>query len=368
MRAYRRRVDQLRQRVARARGRALADVVPMDLVEYVLSRSASGWNTSDGAGRQRVHARADASAASQGAVKSPGGAGAAADPYSKATFRQLKAALLAVFEEERAQARTRLDAEELDAAIARLSATTQSDYLKRGRRTSSLKAKKVSDADFAKLLSALDAKVDAADAYWANALRVFLRANRLVGLRPAEWASAQMRRPTPESAPVLVIRNAKYDAVRGNGPVRVLELDGLAPEELECIEEMLSLTEAINAGELTGQRGRGRGRKAELRDFAGFIVRIRRLLYRVTRETFPRTGRRATWPTLYSLRHQVAADAKLGSTQAEVAALLGHRSDATAGQHYGRRVSAARGLKVRASAGNVRTVLPRAKTWRPRPQ
>ena len=42
--------------------------------------------------------------------------------------------------------------------------------------------------------------------------------------------------------------------------------------------------------------------------------------------------------TLYSARHQFAADAKAaGLSKAEIAALMGHRSIETAGEHYGRR-------------------------------
>src|SRR3546814_19040120 len=70
----------------------------------------------------------------------------------------------------------------------------------------------------------------------------------------------------------------------------------------------------------------------------------------------PGRGAVATWPTLYSLRHQLLADAKLTLTQPEVAAIAGHASDATAGQHYGRRRSGVRAPAVAPSPGDVAPV------------
>lgn len=47
--------------------------------------------------------------------------------------------------------------------------------------------------------------------------------------------------------------------------------------------------------------------------------------------------RRAQYPTLYSLRHQFSSNLKIaGYSRGEIAALMGHGSDATAGFHYGK--------------------------------
>src|SRR3546814_14238476 len=74
----------------------------------------------------------------------------------------------------------------------------------------------------------------------------------------------------------------------------------------------------------------------------------------------PGRGAVATWPTLHSLRHQLLADAKLTLTQPEVAAIAGHASDATAGQHYGPPRSGVRAPAVAPSPRDVATVRRRA--------
>ncbi|MBB5696440.1 hypothetical protein [Muricoccus pecuniae] len=69
-------------------------------------------------------------------------------------------------------------------------------------------------------------------------------------------------------------------------------------------------------------------------DFDRLQRRVTALLSRANALAFP--NRRAS-VTLYTARHLAAAAAKCVFDQAGVAALLGHRSTATAGAHYGRR-------------------------------
>lgn len=340
----------------------------MDLVDFVLERQiASGSEGSDAQDSQRENP--DGGEVSGGVLqKIRAGQPPNPEVISKSTFRQLKASLLFVFREQLQSAETRLDAEYIEEAIERLESTAQTGFLKRGRMTSSLKAKKVSEADFKTLLAAIDEKIADKSAYWANALRIFLRANRIAGLRPSEWAEASIKMVGPDGAtPVLVVKNAKTTGGRGNGPIRVLELEGLPPDDLDAIHEMVQLVDAVESREISGIRATGRGRKAQLSGYGHLLKHLGPLLHRITREVFPPNSRRKTWPTLYTLRHQVAADAKRTGTQAEVAALLGHASDATAGQHYGRRISGTRKVGIKATSANVKTVRARAKSYRPSP-
>lgn len=77
----------------------------------------------------------------------------------------------------------------------------------------------------------------------------------------------------------------------------------------------------------------------------------------ITRQTFPL---RNEWPTLYTMRHLFAANAKdhyadVPNGLAIVAALLGHSSDATASHHYARRAGGS-GPTPRANPNEVSLV------------
>lgn len=340
----------------------------MDIVDHLLSRQvASEFPPIDAPPGQRV---------ASGAGELPSGvtkgldAGNAGDDdvISKATFGLYKVALLTDFREKRDRAETRYDAQLLQAAIDRLEATSCSGFAKRGRHTSALKAKKFSDRDYQAVMEDLAWRIESGTNHWANSLRTFLRANRIAGLRPSEWeyASVQEAKPGSESL-VLVVHNAKHTNGRGNGPIRVIELDGLPADDLDALHEMVQLVEAVESGAIAGAYRRD-GAKRPISGYADMVKQISHLLYDITREIFPANTRRKTWPTLYSLRHQVAADAKKsGSKEAVVAALLGHASDATAGQHYGRRVSGQRPVQIKPAASNVATVRAKAKRFTPAP-
>jgi integrase len=181
---------------------------------------------------------------------------------------------------------------------------------------------------------------------WAVPLQYWLRAGRLYGLRPGEWQHAAMSRVDGQLT--LTVRNAKHTNGRGNGPVRTLQLDRMIPVELNDIREMLEMVDDIT-GEMP---------------FASLQKRVSEYLHDIVRQVLkPGGGAVATWPTLYPLRHQLLADAKRTLTQPEVAAIAGHASDATAGQHYGRRRSGVRAPAVAPSPGDVATVRRRARAF-----
>lgn len=155
---------------------------------------------------------------------------------------------------------------------------------------------------------------------------VWLRATRLVGLRPIEWRSAQLVRSTvvvdadrpAERRAILVVQSAKATNGRGLGGSRKLDLVELSEEEQAIVEQMtLAAYQLVQEGHFSAA-------------------------YRACSELL-REANAALWPkrkqriTLYSGRHQVSADGKNRFSAAELASVMGHSSDLTAQIHYGKR-------------------------------
>lgn len=141
-------------------------------------------------------------------------------------------------------------------------------------------------------------------------LSLFLSANIEIGLRPGEWAHARLRRDQ------LTVINEKTTNGRSNGPARRLIVRPTAQRLVRAAfnERDRLMSQGASWGELQ--------RAMVLR-----LAAIRR------EGGLPHI-------TLYSTRHQFAANAKsAGLTQRQVADLMGHASDQTAAAHYGRRVS-----------------------------
>ena len=268
------------------------------------------------------------------------------------TWHQKRAALLFAWTEQLETAQDRLSAEDLRAAIATLRAEPQTGAKRRGEATSANKAKRVRDQDAERLLAVLDEHVGSWK--WAAATAQWIRASALTGLRPSEWARAGLIHEN--GATILVTFNGKLGNQRANGMTRRLQFDpaNTTPEDLAAVEAHLAFLD----------QARLEHRLEAVQD------EVKRTLRRANEVAFPdlkaqaaagKTGGRKAI-TLYSFRHQFSADAKkAGLTQAEVGALLGHASDATAGKHYARRRSGSKPLKVAPIASEVATVRRRAK-------
>jgi hypothetical protein len=262
------------------------------------------------------------------------------------TWKQYKNALRFHFESLLAENPEKMMAEELQAAITMLNSASSDGTLKFGTQTSSRKQKGFKKADYDKLLTYLENHVG--KHIHARALITWLKATRLVGLRPSEWEYASIGER--QGKRVLIVQNAKATNGRGNGEDRSLNLEGLSPAELQEIEDMIEMLD---------------GYQTEM-DFADLQRKIGDYMKNATRSCF---GKRQKYPALYSLRHQFSANAKLsGSTKAELAALMGHGSDATAGTHYARKTSGDSAVKVAPLDSEVKRVRARAKTFTPRPK
>jgi integrase len=326
--AYRRRVEQLRRQAARSLGYPDAcSVPPVALVEYLVGRkeASSIWQET--------------------ACGYPAGKRARQQPrqaLARATWRQYKGALLFVLEQDRAAATEGVVVEELDIAIRRLRPESQSGCLKRSVRTSGAKLKAMPATDFELITSYLASQVGRQR--HANTLLTWLRANQLVGLRPSEWARSGLIEV--DGTPALRVANAKQTNGRTNGAHRTLLLGQLTPAEIERIDDMLYMLVEME--------------KEPGYDFRQHMNQLRVYMHAVTRRCL---GTRTRYPSLYSSRHQFVADAKADRRNPdEIAALVGHGSDATAATHYGRTAKGnARNIKVSALPSEMATVRNRRK-------
>ncbi len=157
----------------------------------------------------------------------------------------------------------------------------------------------------------------------------------LLGARPCEFLDgAEFNWQHPATSATVTFKNAKAGNSRAHGPTRTLVLTGYALSDLSRLNDLfLQLPECIKSA----------GGPGKLLTKIQSIVRAAN-----SKISGIPVGRSLT---LYSLRHQFAADLRrAGVALPELAALMGHATDRTATQHYARPIW-----------GQVRKVLPRAK-------
>ena len=240
-----------------------------------------------------------------------------------------------MLEEDRSSVRDTVLVEELDIAIQILRAESQSGCLRRTKRTSGMKLKGFPAKDFDSIVNYLQANIGTHR--HADALLKWLRASRIVGVRPSEWRCGRLI--TVDGIAAVCFENAKTSNGRGNGNERTLLLDAATSEDIDCINDLLYMLNELQ------------------QDAGSDIMRFQRALGSYMRTVTRRClGKRSFYPTMYSLRHQFAADAKVCFSLEEVAALLGHGVDCTATTHYGRKAAAQRPLKVSPTPSQVATV------------
>ena len=155
---------------------------------------------------------------------------------------------------------------------------------------------------------------------YAEFTALWLRANRLTGLRPHEWGSANVLR-NMQGETWLVVKNAKNTNRRGLGPLRRLNISHYTEENIDFLKQWIPFYQSVENN--TG--------------WNNLYRYCSRLLHEANRNIWPR---RKTVYTLYSPRHQLAADAKALMEREEVAAIMGHASNSTAARHYGKRSQA----------------------------
>ena len=255
----------------------------------------------------------------------------AKESLSKATLRQYKAVIVrhidALHGEEDPERKSLHDA---------LSSIRPVIDKSRPPRTSAKKLKRAPLEDVRRLLMHLDENRNRHGR--AKALIVWIRAALLTGLRPKEWQGSKVVAVNRESGTLsLEVINAKNSNGRANGPTRTLHLSRLTQGEIDIVCAQVNIAEATGDGWMRYEH-----RCCELMRYA-------------CRKIWPRREKNLT---LYSLRHQVAANIKAaGMSREEVAAIMCHANDVTAGTHYARRVCGdASVVKVGADPKNVSTV------------
>lgn len=206
-------------------------------------------------------------------------------------------------------------------------------------RTSAKKQKHLSIKDLKKI----DTEISKSKSQWSTALRLWLRAGVLTGLRPIEWKTANLIKS--EQGAMLIVQNAKNTNDRANGETRTLHLNHLTVDEMTVIESQMRLVERFNGSE---------------DEWKHFYQGCSDLLRQKNKKAFPN---RKKHPTLYSARHQFSANAKAsGFRPEEIAALMGHATDLTAQMTYGKKVNGTRGRKPKLEEAEVNNVKKHHKT------
>lgn len=243
---------------------------------------------------------------------------------SRDTWRQYKASVMFFLEKE-----SENDNQIAQEAMEYLSTIDVSGCVKKSKKTSSRKMKKFPLRDYKALIK----HIDDFPSPWANDLKRWIGSSLLTGLRPGEWATARM--DEIDGVAVLVVQNAKATNGRAHGPSRVIFLDGLTSDERDMIKKHV---DRANEWEQSQQ-------------YSKFYYGCAASLSRASRRVWPR---RESHVTLYTMRHQFSANAKAsGFTREEIAALMGHATNETATEHYGRKTAGFDMVRVRPSPEEV---------------
>jgi len=202
------------------------------------------------------------------------------------------------------------------------------DSGKRRQRTSGLKIKRLPPQDLNRLLQHLSpraknpanpngaAKPKGVGYFAASSLLMGV----ITGLRPCEWPNAILIEPTEYQPLSLRVRNAKTTNGRSHGASRTIGLPDLPQHLVGMLCRHLKIVRHFVGQGIYERR----------------VESARRAIHRANQALWPN---RHQHYTLYSARHQSAANWKQYLSQEEIAALMGHASSATASTHYGRRSS-----------------------------
>jgi hypothetical protein len=261
--------------------------------------------------------------------------------WTKRTWRLYKAALLFRY--------GHMGTPVAQEACALLRVTPQTPCLKRSSKTSSIRPKRFADED----LEAVVERLEDSRSPCASILQQWLLNGAVFGLRPHEWATAKVvflrsaDLATEGAAasgiwetprPFLRVRNSKATNGRAHGQFRHLQLVDFSPERVVHLQMFVEI--------MTNAHDDGM--------FNRLMRQCTDVLYRINRTLHPKDKSR--WIHLYSMRHRVSSNAKLHMSKVEVAAIMGHKTNKTATEHYGRRRSAKGGLEIKPIMAEVRRV------------
>lgn len=203
---------------------------------------------------------------------------------------------------------------ESDHAIAEMRKITGA--IKSGQ-TSSRKAKSASEKNIERLIS----KLETTSGYGAKTAKAIFMATLVTGLRPNEWFNVSVtvdnENSDTDKSLTLEIKNSKNTNGRASGDTRKLKFVNAANINL--------ITEALDLIEIA--RSLGKTDAAIYRNIRSCINNM----------DIKNQSRKKI--TLYTARHQFSANMKNIASVKDVAGMLGHGSDKTAQNHYGRKTS-----------------------------
>jgi hypothetical protein len=261
--------------------------------------------------------------------------------FSRPTWRQYKASVCHVLEIEADQRGNPIAQEALESLLP----IDVEGCVKRTKKTSGSKLKRFPIKDFHQAIK----RIERSSSPWAQDLKRWMVAGMITGLRPMEWSTAELK-SSGNGVIELVVQNAKATNSRAHGPTRTLFLDGLTQDERDIVAEHI---ERANLWHHADQ-------------YTSFYQGCAGALARTCRYLWPK---RQQFPTLYSLRHQFSADAKAsGLTREELAALMGHAVDTTAGRHYGKKSAGHSLIMVRPDPKEVAKIRQAYRVVAPQPK
>lgn len=239
--------------------------------------------------------------------------------WSKSSWRQARAAVISAVTDDIGEDEGRW----LLSTINAYDRTYQAMYgVHRRWSARPVKEREMPEMEFRALL----AQLDGASSMYAKLGSLWLKANLHAGLRPKEWATAQI----DEVAKTLTVRNAKNTNGRSHGPTRTLHMGDLPDEEWEQV-----CTMAKQFAQFTETRS-----PEYLRE------KVKTAIYRA-RNTLREQGVKIGNISLYSSRHQFVADLRAsGRPPQEIAAMLGHATTDTQRAHYGLKAKGRRGVST----------------------
>lgn len=210
--------------------------------------------------------------------------------------------------------------------------------LNKGLRTSQLKFKSMPDKAWTELMGYLKTS----RSKHARLAYDLLLATRFFGLRPVEWINATLKYDHEKSRSFLMVQNAKHSDGRAHGETRKIwfDIEGNSEQDEEVYYAVAEVIRVLKACD----------KKAAKR-----IIHVRNYLSQVyARHSKFKKYKGNKRITLYSARHQFAADLKKqGLSKDKIAALMGHRSVDTATRAYGRKMFGKGGLGVQADMQDV---------------
>lgn len=272
--------------------------------------------------------------------------------YTQATYRQYKAALLFYFEANQRHYKS----DELQQAVEYLESVPQTDCAKTTNNTSQLRRKNFDASVLNKLIYAISKTTSQFSSITIN----WLLCGALTGLRPHEWKNAEIIEI--EGKQYLRVRNGKATNGRSHGEYRHLDISLFSEKEMAMLKDFFRVVYLYRDHSDIGFEGLQDKCTQFLKNVNNNLAqgKLKKIGYNKSRgsgvyRTADPVPRRIT---LYSVRHFFSSAAKSDLLDRnEIAALMGHKTDKTATEHYGKKRYGRRGkFKVKPKSEEVAKV------------